>query len=201
VDDPQWLGQRTSSGGGGTVCAPPRRDYVGPPAGVGLPSGARREGRNGVKLAAEPRTGAASRGEATMARKEHWKDEPEEQDYPAALSYLSFVTTEDRAEALVAALRKAPIIGRMAKDLLRASRLEVLPIDNFHVQKDLKKVDKGRRLSPVLLVVGDLATDTPLTIADGYHRICASYHLDEDAVIPCRLVDVDAGHGSSVHSR
>jgi hypothetical protein len=29
--------------------------------------------------------------------------------------------------------------------------------------------------------------DVPLTIADGFHRICASYHLDEDADIPCRI--------------
>ncbi|HXZ83385.1 MAG TPA: hypothetical protein VED84_06535 [Acidimicrobiales bacterium] len=136
-----------------------------------------------------------------MARKEHWQDEPEEQDYPAAQSYLSLVASESRAEALVAALKKAPIVRRMAKDLLRASRLEALPADNFHVQKDLKKVQKGRRLSPVLLVAGDLATDTPLTIADGYHRICASYHIYEDAVIPCRLVDLDAEEGSPVHSR
>jgi hypothetical protein len=27
-----------------------------------------------------------------------------------------------------------------------------------------------------------------MVIADGYHRVCASYHLDEDAAIPCRLV-------------
>jgi hypothetical protein len=27
----------------------------------------------------------------------------------------------------------------------------------------------------------------PLTVADGFHRICASYHLDEDADIPCRI--------------
>jgi len=27
-------------------------------------------------------------------------------------------------------------------------------------------------------------------IADGYHRVCASYHLDEDTEIPCRLVDL-----------
>ena len=26
--------------------------------------------------------------------------------------------------------------------------------------------------------------------ADGYHRICASYHLNEDAEIPCRIVDL-----------
>jgi hypothetical protein len=33
-----------------------------------------------------------------------------------------------------------------------------------------------------------LDKDLPLTIADGYHRVCASYHLDEDADVPCRLV-------------
>jgi hypothetical protein len=25
-------------------------------------------------------------------------------------------------------------------------------------------------------------------VADGYHRICASHHIDEDADVPCRLV-------------
>jgi hypothetical protein len=28
-----------------------------------------------------------------------------------------------------------------------------------------------------------------MTVADGYHRICASHHVDEDADIPCRIVD------------
>jgi hypothetical protein len=28
----------------------------------------------------------------------------------------------------------------------------------------------------------------PLHIADGYHRVCASYYLDEDTDIPCRIV-------------
>jgi hypothetical protein len=43
----------------------------------------------------------------------------------------------------------------------------------------------------VLLVRGRLgAAEVPLTVADGYHRICASYHLNEDADIPCRIVDL-----------
>ena len=127
-----------------------------------------------------------------MPRREHWKEEPDEQDYPAAQKYLSLVTSEKSAKELVAALEKAPVIRRFAKDLLRASRLPSLPPENVHVQKDLRKVAKGRRLSPVLLVAGDLAADSPLTIADGYHRICASYHLAEDAAIPCRMVDLDS---------
>jgi hypothetical protein len=37
----------------------------------------------------------------------------------------------------------------------------------------------------------------PLTIADGYHRVCASYHLDENADIPCHLADLTAESRSS----
>jgi hypothetical protein len=94
-----------------------------------------------------------------------------------------------KAKQVVARLRTAPIVRRKGKDLLRSSGLRPLPPENFHVARDLKKVKEGKKLSPVLLVRGQLSADIPLTIADGYHRICASYHLDEDADIPCRIVD------------
>lgn len=93
------------------------------------------------------------------------------------------------AERLVRRLRAATIVHRKAKDLLRAGVLPNLPADNIHVAKDLAKVKNGELLSPVLLVRGQLDSGIPLTVADGYHRICASYHLAEDAVIPCRIVD------------
>jgi hypothetical protein len=125
-----------------------------------------------------------------MTPKEHWKDEPEEHDYPAAQAYLSLVAPLTVASAIVAALKSAPLSRRKAKDLLRASALPLLPENNAHVAKDLDKVRKGENLSPVLLVRGDLKNGSPLTIADGYHRVCASYQLDEDADIPCRLVDL-----------
>ncbi|HTW07751.1 MAG TPA: hypothetical protein VME46_09580 [Acidimicrobiales bacterium] len=124
-----------------------------------------------------------------MTIKQHWKTEPEDHDFPAAHDYLSLVMAEQPAEAHVSALRSAPMALRKAKDLLRASGLPLLPDTNAHVAKDLEKVHSGEHLSPVLLVRGNLATGAPLVIADGYHRICASYHLDEDADIPCRLVD------------
>ena len=94
-----------------------------------------------------------------------------------------------RAKRVVRRLRATAPVRRKAKDLLRASRLPVLPPDNFDVARDLKKVKEGKGLSPVLLVRGQLASEVPLTVADGYHRICASYHLDEDAGIPCRIAD------------
>jgi hypothetical protein len=123
------------------------------------------------------------------AIRENWKELPDDHDYPAAEAYLSLLMPPAKAKQLVGRLRTAPIVRRKAKDLLRSSRLAVLPPENFHVARDLKKVKDGKKLSPVLLVRGQLTSHVPLTVADGYHRVCASYHLDEDADIPCRLAD------------
>ena len=116
-----------------------------------------------------------------------WKKKPEAHDYPAARDYLSLVLDKKSAAALVARMRVAPLFEHRAKDILRASGLPLLPRDNPHVTRDLKKVRKGETLSPVLLVRGDLKRGIPLTIADGYHRICASWYIDENVLIPCRM--------------
>lgn len=113
----------------------------------------------------------------------HWKNEPDAHDYPAAYDYLSLLMDPEAATAVVERLKTAELTHRKAKDLLRASSLPLLPQDNRHVASDLSKVDHGEKLSPVLLVRGN-----PLLIADGYHRVCASYWLDENTDIPCRLV-------------
>lgn len=126
-----------------------------------------------------------------------WKSEPDEHDYPAASSYLSLLMTGDDIDGVIARLQAADIGFFKAKDLLRASRLNLLPVDNPHVASDLKKIAKGASLSPVLLVRGDLALGRALQIADGYHRVCASYHTDENTDIPCRIVDLaDPGRPS-----
>jgi hypothetical protein len=122
-------------------------------------------------------------------RREHWKDEPEEHDFPAAAAYLSLLFPESVAESLVGELRGATASHRKAKDLMRASRLPLLPADDPQVARDLERVSHEEQLSPVLLVRGRAETNTPLIVADGYHRICASYRLDEDADIPCRIAD------------
>jgi hypothetical protein len=126
---------------------------------------------------------------AHAVAKEHWKEEPDDHDYPAAASYLSLLMAPDAVEGIVAALKSAAMAHYKAKDLLRASRLDLLPPNNPHVARDLAKVKAGQMLSPVLLVRGEAMRDTPLIVADGYHRICASYHIDENADIPCRIVE------------
>ena len=116
---------------------------------------------------------------------EHWKEEPDDKDYPYAFNYLSLLTDPREAKKIVTTLKRRSRIDHFkAKDLFRASGLPHLPADDHQVDKDLKKVKSGEMLSPVLLVRG-----APLWVADGYHRICASYHLDKDEDIPCRIVD------------
>lgn len=120
-----------------------------------------------------------------------WKKQPEQHDYPAAGQYLSLlVGNEALRERLIGQLEAAPLVSYLAKDLLRASSLPLLGRDNAHVARDLKKIRKGERLSPVLLVRGDLVRGFALQIADGYHRVCASLLVDEDTVVPCRLIDL-----------
>ncbi len=119
-----------------------------------------------------------------------WLENPEEHDYPAAKSYLSLLLHAEDVKALVNRLDQAQTTHFKAKDILRASGLDLLKASNKHVAKDLEKIASGKRLSPVLLVRGDLYHDVPMTIADGYHRVCASYWTDENTDIPCRIVDL-----------
>ncbi len=117
-----------------------------------------------------------------------WQDEPDEHDYPAAAAYLALIAEPATVTRLVKGLKKASIAHAKAKDILRASGLPDLPLDNVHVAKDAAKVKAGTALSPVLLVRGNIVRGVPLQIADGYHRVCASYRLDEDTDIPCRIM-------------
>ena len=125
-------------------------------------------------------------------RKLRWTASPAEHDYPSAASYLRLVAAPTQVEVLVALLSQAPTVDHHAKDILRAARLPLLTVDDPEVAKDLKRVTKGVALSPILLVRGDLTNGVPLQIADGYHRVCASYHLDENDEVPCRIVELPA---------
>jgi hypothetical protein len=116
----------------------------------------------------------------------NWLNEPEEHNYPAALSYLSLIYDEQVAANYEHRLRAAPLSEFKAKDIFRASSLSLLGVSNAHLEKDQKKIKKGRELSPLLLVRD--ASNGKVIVADGYHRLCAVYSYDEDAIIPCKIV-------------
>ncbi len=116
----------------------------------------------------------------------NWLDGPEEHDYPAAESYLLLVLDGEMVAKLVRKLRRAPISHFKAKDIFRASELSLLGVSNSHVDKDRKKISAGKKLSPLLLVRDQ--AKARVIVADGYHRMCAVYSFNEDAVIPCKIV-------------
>jgi hypothetical protein len=78
-----------------------------------------------------------------------WKNEPDDHDYPAARAYLSLIAPDDVVERVVDDLRSATIAHQKARDILRASALALLGVDNAHVASDLQKIRKGHDLSPV----------------------------------------------------
>ena len=117
-----------------------------------------------------------------------WLEKPEAHDFPAAADYLDLLAEPATVKKLTKRLQAGTVVHKKAKDILRAAQLSLLPVENPHVAADLTKIEKGVALSPILLVRGDIVTGVPLQIADGYHRVCASYHTDENTDIPVVLV-------------
>lgn len=115
-----------------------------------------------------------------------WKSKPNKSNYPAAYDYLELLLEPDDCKRVVKRLRRAKMSQKKAKDILRSSRLPLLPKDNIHVRENIKKSKMGEKLSPVLLV----SRKGKLIIADGYHRVCSVYFLSEDYVIPCKLIHI-----------
>src|SRR4051794_374576 len=112
--------------------------------------------------------------------------------YDGAPAYLSMLAEKDAVAQTVAGLKTAKPVSQMAKDVLRAAGLKLLPDTNAPVRSDLAKISEGKKLSPILLVRGSAVGGYALQIADGYHRVCASYVTDENTDIPCHLVSWQA---------
>jgi len=123
-----------------------------------------------------------------VSQRVKWLPKPEKHDYQAAEYYLSLIMPAKQAAQWRRKLAAArdDVTYRRAKDILRASQLALLGEEDKHVAADLRKAASGAALSPILLMRGD--GTHPLIVADGYHRVCASYWLDENTDIPCTLV-------------
>jgi hypothetical protein len=115
-----------------------------------------------------------------------WLDRPEKHDYPAAESYLSLILQPRDAKSLVQKLKRAGIREFAAKDIFRASDVPMLGSSDIHVERYRSLIVLKKALSPLLLCRDP--GHGKLVIADGYHRLCAVYSFDEDAMIPCRIV-------------
>jgi hypothetical protein len=100
------------------------------------------------------------------------------------LSYTNLILKPQDSILAIDILKREDVVKFLAKDIFRASELPLLDEGNYHVQKDIQKIKKGIKLSPILLY----QFKSKLIIADGYHRLCAVYQFNEDAEIPCKII-------------
>jgi hypothetical protein len=115
-----------------------------------------------------------------------WLGKPQKHDYPAAQSYLNLIVQPLAAKRLVGKLKRAGITEFAAKDIFRATELPFLGSSNIHVDRFRRLIILKQPISPLLLC-RDAGHGKPI-IADGYHRLCAVYTFDEDAMIPCQII-------------
>jgi hypothetical protein len=123
-------------------------------------------------------------GERQVAKKIEikWSKEPDKKDYPAAQVYLSLIFDKKTVAGLMVRLKRAGITQFKASDLFRASGLH---FDKSQVKAGRKKILSGSNVSPLLLVRDTVRGR--VIIADGFHRMCAVFSIDEEAAIPCKL--------------
>lgn len=112
-----------------------------------------------------------------------WESRAVADDFTAALKYLCLQFSAVTARSLVKKARGVKPTEHVAKDLLRACSLPLLPREERHVAENLKRIHRGKALSPIICIQGDLTRGRPFVIADGYHRLCAACHADEDAPV------------------
>jgi len=130
---------------------------------------------------------SAKRGDLLTSYRPKWRDDVDNDDYIAALDFLSLVMESDIAAISVDQLRdQNVIIKRKAKDLLRAAQLPLLGRTDEYVMPELVKIATGVRLSPVLYLRGNNARHA--IIADGYHRICAAHLCDPGCDVPLKII-------------
>ncbi len=118
-----------------------------------------------------------------------WRSKPQKHDYAAAASYLSLVYGQQAAENAARELESAAMSKFFAKDIFRASMLSLLGVSNSHVERDREKINSDQKLSPILLFRDK--RNGKVIVADGYHRLCAVYTFDENAMIPCKIAGPD----------
>jgi len=118
--------------------------------------------------------------------KPKWHKNVEQDDFEAAESYLALIYSAKQSARFVAKLRRARPARFKAKDIFRASQLSKLGVSNLRVVRDRKKIKAGTPLSPILLMRDE--RNGKVVVADGYHRLCAVYEVNEDAWIPCRII-------------
>lgn len=116
-----------------------------------------------------------------------WNDKPDPDDYSHARDFLALMMPDAFADKAVALLRAAPIVQLRANDILRASPAGYPTDSDPDVDKHVDQIKDGQPFAPVLLIQGTADTAPNLAIADGWHRVAATYLQDPTAMVPAKI--------------
>lgn len=112
-----------------------------------------------------------------------WADEPDGKHYTAAYDWLSLLWDSERAEQAIERLRNVPVIELPAANVCQTAGFDPLPLHDPGVLRELRRACTGRPRGPLLCV----HTSSGVVIADGHHRLSASYGLDPFASVRLKL--------------
>jgi len=110
-----------------------------------------------------------------------WLSEVTSEDYEHARNYLALKLDSATADKAVTMFGPAPLVNLRANDILRACGYPALGKKDPGVKKLLKH---DGPVSPALITSFVYGAD----IAEGYHRISASYIEDPASEIPCKII-------------
>lgn len=118
----------------------------------------------------------------------NWLDIPNDSNYIAAESYLSLLFDPVQVESIIDNLKKSPITKFKPRDIFRASKLPILGISEDQVENNIDNIEDNVKLSSILLIRDPRRRD--LIIADGYHRLVTVYGINENELIPCKIISI-----------
>lgn len=112
-----------------------------------------------------------------------WLDKPADKDIKSAETFLGLLYGPKKARQYAKRLAKADLQQYAARDLLRASEMPIAEVQAFDWVKQRKEITDGTPMSPILLIRQE--NGGHLIIADGFHRLCAVFSIDQDAPVLC----------------
>ena len=123
----------------------------------------------------------------------NWSHQNDTKDYVNGMSFLSLLADKDDVEEAIEELQERSDSGKIdhfkPKDILRASRLPLLPADNPDVAQHITAMKKGEKLSPLLVIRGGGDYGKHPVVVAGYHRACAAYYDDMNCPIPAVIIN------------
>jgi hypothetical protein len=115
-----------------------------------------------------------------------WLKKPQPGNYSDAFSFLGLIYDGNKIVEFMKMFKSASISEFKARDIIRAANITDITNTNLLIEEDRKKIKKEVALSPVLLLRDSV--NARVIIAEGYYRIAAAYSIDENAVIPCKII-------------